>query len=87
MEKICEVAERSVRKFLFSKIPPSKVEDINFSVNLEGERPLNVEMELEVIPSKLEEGIDLHILTREALKRAFAEVENYLRDQKLDYNP
>ena len=86
MEEICEIAEKSARSFLFSKISPSKVEDINFSVNVEGEKPLSIDMDLEITLSKSKKGLDLEALTEEALKKAFEAVERYLRDQRLGYN-
>ncbi|MCD6528916.1 DUF3194 domain-containing protein [Candidatus Bathyarchaeota archaeon] len=91
MEEICEIAESSARRFLLSKIPSNRLRDIDFSIDVEGEIPLNVEMELRVTLTRTHarevlSKFSLEELVDEALNRAFKAVESYLRDRRLDYN-
>ena len=91
MEEICEVAEKSARRFLLSKIPSNRLRDIDFSINVEGDIPLNVEMELKVTLTRTHarevlSQLNLEELIDEALKRAFTAVESYLRDRRLGYS-
>jgi len=91
MEEVCEIAERSVRKFLLSKIPSNRLRDIDFSIDVAGDIPLNVEMELRVTLTRTHakevlSKFNLEELIDEALNRAFTAVENYLRDRRLGYN-
>jgi len=91
MEEICEIAESSARRFLLSKIPSNRLRDIDFSIDVEGEIPLNVEMELRVTLTRTHarevlSKFNLEELVDEALNRAFEAVESYLRDRRLDYN-
>jgi len=84
IEVLCELAEEKARKFIFSKIPPKKVDALSLSVEIEGIKPLSVNMELELRLSPTVGEVDAETLAKKALNEASIAIESKLRDLKLN---
>lgn len=78
-EEVCAVAENAARKFIFSKVPAKMVEHLDISVEAEGEKPINLTVEVNIVLLLEAKQINENTLADEAVKEAFKEIENYLR--------
>jgi len=79
LEALCDVAERAARKHILSRVPSHRISDINISVDVEGLRPVTVNIDIEVTLSPLMRGFDVDRLISEAAEKAFQSIEQYLR--------
>lgn len=79
IEVLCSTAENAARNFVLSKMSAKMVEKLNISVEVEGTKPVNltVEIELELSPKMKE--FDVEKLVKDAVKEAHKASENYLR--------
>ena len=79
LEALCELAEAAARKHVLSVLPSRKISALNVAVDADGVQPLKVDVEVEVVLSPSMTGFDPEKLTKEAVERAFASIESYLR--------
>jgi virulence-associated protein VagC len=84
IEELCSIAEETARAYIFSKVPPKKVETLNVSadVELENGKPLTLTVEVDLTLSPLMQNFDAQKLANEAVKEAFVSAEKYLRELK-----
>jgi len=80
--ELCERAEQAARDYFLSKVSTSRIVTLDISVDAEGTKPVNANVEVTVVLSPLMKDFDPEALTKEATKRAFAHIEEYLRDLK-----
>jgi len=80
MEKLCSIAEIAARKHILSKVPSKKIENLNISAEAEGEKPVRLTVDIDIVLSPRTESFNLKKLTDEAVKEAFASAEKYLRE-------
>lgn len=78
-EEVCAVAEEAARKHIFSKVPAKQVDNLDICIEAEGEKPLNLSVEVDLVLSATAQGIKQKILVDEAVAEAFKAIENYLR--------
>jgi hypothetical protein len=67
---------------VLSKVPPKHVETLNISVETDGEKPLTLTVDVEIVLSPLMQEYDVQRLADEAVKEAFKSAEKYLRELK-----
>jgi hypothetical protein len=75
-------AENAARKYILSKVPLKMVENLTISMEVEGLKPVNVTIEIELELSPKIEHFNAKELVDEALKEALEASENYLRKLK-----
>jgi hypothetical protein len=80
--ELCEKAEQAGRDYVLSKVSASRIVTLDVSVDAEGTKPVTVNVDVTVVLSPLMKDFDVEALTKEATKRAFAHIEEYLRDLK-----
>jgi len=80
IEEICEIAEKAARKYIISKVPLRKISDMDITVEVNGEKPLNVSVNVEIELSPLMRNYNVQKLVDEAVRKAFEAVEAYLRE-------
>jgi len=78
--ELCERAEKAARDYVLSKIPTSRIATLDVTVDAEGTKPITANVDVTVVLSPLMKDFDVEALTREATKRAFAHIEEYLRE-------
>jgi len=81
IELICAAAEETARKFILSKIPLKKVEDLNLSVEALGDKPLSLTVEVGV-ETDIEDP-ELRTIIDSAADTAFAAAEAKVRELNL----
>ncbi|RLG97634.1 hypothetical protein DRO19_05510 [Candidatus Bathyarchaeota archaeon] len=80
VEKLCEVAEEAARRHILSKVPMRRISDFDITVEVEGLKPLNVIVDVNLELSPLMRNYDTEKLVEEAVQKAFNAVDNYLRE-------
>jgi len=82
VEELCERAEQAARAYVLSKVSTGRIATLDVSVDAEGTKPVTVNVDVTVVLSPLMKDFDAEELTKEATKRAFAIIEEYLRELK-----
>ncbi|MEM3765461.1 MAG: DUF3194 domain-containing protein [Candidatus Bathyarchaeia archaeon] len=82
VEELCSRAEEAAREYVLSKVPPKHIETLNVSVETDGEKPLTLTVDVEIVLSPLMQEYDVQKLADEAVKEAFKSAEKYLRELK-----
>lgn len=82
IKELCEVAEEAARKYVLSKVSSGKVSALDITIDTQGTKPLNVNVDVEIALSPVMKNYDVKKLTVEATKKAFASIETYLRELK-----
>jgi len=80
VEKLCEIGEKAARDYITSKISVRRISALDITIDVEGARPVTVNVEIEIVLSPLMKGYDVNRLVDEAKQRAFNAIEDYLRD-------
>ena len=80
--ELCERAEQAARNYVMSKVSNGRIVALDVSVDAEGTKPVNATVEVNVELSPLMKDFDVEALTKEATQRAFARIEEYLRELK-----
>ncbi len=79
IEAISKAAEDAARRHIFFKVKQKQVKELSISVEAEGTKPVRFEIEVDLFLSPNVEGINDKSLAEEAVKVAFAAVEEFLR--------
>jgi hypothetical protein len=82
IEALCSTVEDAARKHILSKVPLKMVDNLNVSVEVEGAKPLNVTVEVDLELSPKMKGFDAEALVNDAVKQALEASEIYLRKLK-----
>jgi hypothetical protein len=81
-KELCEIAEKSARKYILSKVSSSKISALNITIDAQGTKPLNVDVDIEITLAPPMKDYDVKKLTHEAREKAFASIETCLRELK-----
>jgi hypothetical protein len=81
-ETLCSTAEDAARKYILSKVTFKMVEKLDISVEVEGTKPVNITVEIDLVLSPKMRSFDAEALVNEAVKEAHGASENYLRKLK-----
>ena len=77
--EVVEAGERAAREYVLSKLPAKKVYDIGVCIQVEGDKPLTVTVDVELRVASSAK-VDPGTLAREAAKKAMEAVEGKLRE-------
>jgi hypothetical protein len=69
-ENLCILMEKTARDFINSKIPLSEVQTLNIDVEIDGNMPVTVTVDVELVPSSLIKDYDVEQLVNEATRRS-----------------
>jgi hypothetical protein len=82
IETLCSTTEDAARKHILSKMPLKMMDKLNVSVEVEGAKPLNVTVEIDLALSPKMKDFDAEALVNDAVKTALEASEMYLRKLK-----
>jgi len=82
IETLCSTAEGAARKHILSNVPLKMVDKLNVSVEVEGAKPLNVTVEVDLVLSPKMKNFNAEALVNDAVKTALDASEIYLRKIK-----
>jgi len=79
IELLCETAEDVAHKHILSQVSNKNIERLDISVEVEGTKPVNVTIEIDLLLSKETKNIDAEALVKQAIDAAHNASENFLR--------
>ncbi len=80
LEKLCEIGEKAAREYVYSKVSPRKVSELNIFVDTEGTKPVAVNIDVEITLSPLVKDYDAKKLAKEATEKAFEAIKQHLSE-------
>jgi len=80
LKKLCEIGEKAARDHILSEVSARRISTLDITVDTEGSKPLTVNVEVEVTLSSFMKNFDVERLTKEAMGKAFAAINEYLRE-------
>ena len=78
-EQLCLLAEKAARVHILSKIPSREIITLNITVEIEGKKPITVNVETEIQLLHQMKNYDTEQLAKQATKKATQAVDKYLR--------
>jgi hypothetical protein len=81
-EQLCEIAENAARNHILSKLSSKQVDRLDICVEAEGQKPVEVSVEVDLVLASNVEGVDAEALVKEASSKAHDAAENFLRKLK-----
>ncbi len=82
IELLCQTAEDAAKKYILKKVPNKKIDQLDLAVEVEGTKPVDVTVEINLLLNKAAEGVDAEALVKEAVDAAQKASENFLRQLK-----
>lgn len=80
VEELCEIGEKAVRDYISSKISARRISALDVTIDVEGAKPITVNIDIEIVLSPLMKDYDAKKLVNEAKQKAFSAIEAYLRN-------
>ena len=80
IERLCLIAEEAARKHIFSKIPKKSIEKLDVCTEVEGTKPVRLEINVDVDLSPTLGNFNVQKLANEAVNAGFKSAEKYLRE-------
>ncbi len=78
LEKLCEIAEKTAREYVLSKVSSRNISELNITVDTEGAKPVTVNIDVELALSSLMKKYGVKKLANEATQKAFESIKEYL---------
>jgi hypothetical protein len=82
IELLCQTTEDTARKYILSKVSRKGIDRFDISVEVEGTKPVNVTVEINLLLSKSLKGADAEALVKQAIAEAHLTTEQFLRKIK-----
>jgi hypothetical protein len=79
IEELCSITEEAAREYVVSRVPQKRIETLSIIVGADGTKPVVLTVEANVALSPSMKDFDVQKLVDEAVKKAFASAEKYLR--------
>jgi hypothetical protein len=80
LEKLCEIGEKTARTYVLSKVSSRKISTFNIFVDVEGTKPVTVDVDVEINLSPLMQDYEVEPLVKEATEKAFESIKKYLSE-------
>ena len=82
IEAVCQTAENAARKAVLSKVSSKLIETLDIGVEAEGQKPLNLTVEIDLVLKPEAKGVDAKSIVDQAVEQAHKASETYLRTLK-----
>lgn len=79
LEEICLIMEESARKYVLSKVPSKRIEELVIKVETRGTKPVTLTVDIDVVLSPLMRKFKVKQLVDQAVKEAITAAETYMR--------
>ena len=80
IERLCLIAEEAARKHVLSKISKKNIEKLDVCTEVEGTKPVRLEINVDVDLSPTLGDFNVQKLANEAVNAGFKSAEKYLRE-------
>lgn len=81
IELLCQTAEEAARKSILSKVSNKDIERLDIAVEVEGTKPVNVTVEINLLLAKTSQD-DAEAYVKSAIAEAHRATENFLSKLK-----
>jgi hypothetical protein len=78
IELLCQTTEDAARKYILSKVSGKDVDRLDIAVEVEGTKPVNVTVEINLVLTKDTKGCDPEALVKEAVEAAHKATKTFL---------
>ena len=82
IELLSSNAEETAKKYVLSKVSAKDIDRLDIAVEVDGAKPINVTVEINLLLSKQTKGVDAEALVKAAVQEAHKATENFLRKLK-----
>lgn len=82
IEQLTQTAEEAARKFVLTKVTSKNLDRLDISVEAEGEKPVKVTVEINLVLNPQTRGVNAEELAKQATSAAHLAAENFLRNLK-----
>jgi hypothetical protein len=82
IELLCQTTEDAARKHILSKVSSKDLDRLEISVEVEGTKPVNVTVEINLLLLKTTKEVDVEALVKAAVSEAHRATENFLSKLK-----
>ncbi|MGE5188277.1 MAG: DUF3194 domain-containing protein [Betaproteobacteria bacterium] len=82
VELLSSKAEEAAKKYVLSKVSAKDLDRLDIAVEVDGNKPVNVTVEIDLLLSKQAKGVDAEALAKAAVHEAQKAAENFLRKLK-----
>jgi hypothetical protein len=79
LEQLCETGERAARAYILSKVPRKHISTLDITIDIEGSKPVTVNVEVELELSESMKDFNVDELAKQATQKAFEAAKLYLR--------
>jgi hypothetical protein len=80
VELLCQTAEHAARKHILNQVLDKDITRLDITVEVEGTKPVNITVEVDLLLSKQVKTIAVETLVKEAVNSAHIASENFLRN-------
>jgi hypothetical protein len=85
-EKLCLLAEKAAREHILSKVRSREITALNITVEVQGKKPVTVDVETEIQLSPQAKNYDTEQLAKQATQKAIQAIDEYLRQNACKSN-
>jgi hypothetical protein len=78
IELLCQTTENAARKYILGKVGSKDVERLDIAVEIEGSKPVNVTVEINLLLTKEGKNAEVEALVKEAIAQAHKATETFL---------
>jgi hypothetical protein len=82
IELLSSKTEEAAKKYVLSKVSTKDLDRLDIAVEVDGAKPVNVTVEINLLLSEKTKGVDAQALVKAAVEEAHKEAENFLRKLK-----
>jgi len=82
IELLSSTAEETAKKYVLSKVSAKDLDRLDIAVEVDGAKPVNVTVEIDLLLTKQAKGVDAEALVKAAVQEAHKATENFLRKLK-----
>jgi len=80
LQKLCEIGEQAAKAYIHSIVPERRILTLDITVDTEGNKPVTVNVEVEISLSPLMKNFNADGLAKKATEKAFEAINKYLRE-------
>jgi len=79
IELLCQSIEDSVRRHILSQVSDKEVTRLDIAIEVEGTKPINVAVEVDLLLSNQAKTVDVETLVKQAVDTGHVAAQNFLR--------
>jgi hypothetical protein len=86
IEELCIIVEETARKYILSRVPLKRIEELTISVETRGTKRVTLTVDVDISLSPLMKSFEVKELADQAVRESFTAAENHLGELKCASN-